>query len=40
MSVKDCQTAAEKEYEEIAHTKMVNSDQKGRSERAWQIFWE
>lgn len=40
MSVKDCQTAAEKEYEEIAHTKMVNSDQKGRSEGAWQIFWE
>lgn len=38
MSVKDCQAAVEKEYEEIAHKKMVNSDQKGRSERAWQIF--
>lgn len=33
----DCQAAVQKEDEEIACKKMVNSDQKGKS--AWQIFW-
>lgn len=38
MAVEDCQAAVEKEYEEIAHKKMVNSNQKGWSKIAWQIF--
>jgi len=35
--MKGCQTAVE-EYEEAVQKKILNSDQKGRSERAWQIF--